>query len=369
MIGAWHFRKRVVTRADGTVRVFYEGRATIGAERLSVYAPTRDECMVKAAKLSGQIVLGLHQNPSELSLVEYLDAWLASRTSVLRPATIHVYARSIRLLKPRITTTRLTELTPLQVNVLYSHYTGSMLAQLDDMLRAACNEAVRAGILRASPMLGVKKPKRGKRQYRILSRDECLAFLREARADRLHALFVLALATGAREGELLALEWRDVDFANARIYINATLNEVGTTPLFVGPPKTEESRRTVDLPPGAVTALRTHLAAQVARGHAAGPVFASTNGTHMRKSNLLRRHYHPILERAGIKQPGQPAPIRFHDLRHTTATQLLEAGVPATRVAKLLGHANTKTTEAVYGHVLPGAGREVAKKLEELLGV
>jgi integrase len=187
----------------------------------------------------------------------------------------------------------------------------------------------------------------------VLTHEQATTLLRAAQGERLEALFVLALSTGAREGELLALRWKDVDLEASRptITIRHTLRRTKATGLALHDPKTKGSHRIVPLGTAAVNALRAHRTAQKAERIKVGSnwtdldlVFANEVGRPMECQNLLRRVFKPLLERVGLP------PIRFHDLRHTFATLSLEAGVPVKQVSAMLGHASIAITLDLYAH-------------------
>ena len=126
-------------------------------------------------------------------------------------------------------------------------------------------------------------------------------------------------------------------------------------------PKTDKGRRRVDLPAFAVAALREHRKRMLAEGHPGPLVFCDSEGKPIRKSNLLRRSFFPLLKEAKVPR------IRFHDLRHTAATLLLSQGVHPKIVQERLGHSQISLTLDTYSHVLPSMQKEAAAKLDKLL--
>jgi integrase len=208
----------------------------------------------------------------------------------------------------------------------------------------------------------VTRPRVPRAAVAALTPPQVAALLEAARGDRLEALYVLAIATGARQGELLGLHWQDVDLDGAALYVRHQLCEVRGR-LWLAEPKTAKARRRIDLPAMAVLALLDHRARMQAEGHyrADGLVFVDTAGKPIRKSNLRRRSFEPLLQRAGLPR------IRFHDLRHTAATLLLAEGVHPKIVQERLGHAQISMTLDTYSHVLPSMGKEAAARLQALL--
>jgi integrase len=201
---------------------------------------------------------------------------------------------------------------------------------------------------------------------RPLSPDEARKLLEAARGDKLEALYVLAVHTGMKQGELLALKWEAVDLNGGVIRIRRTLARSGGR-IILGEPKTEGSRRPVCLTGAAVEALRTHLDRQLEDIERLGDlyrdcglVFTSGVGTPINPTNLRRRSFAPLLQRAGLPR------IRFHDLRHTCATLLLTRNVHPKYVQELLGHATVAITLDTYSHVIPGMGNHTARAMEDV---
>jgi len=184
-------------------------------------------------------------------------------------------------------------------------------------------------------------------------------FLKAAQNDRLHALYVLAIATGLRQGELLGLHWDDIDMQGAASSVRRQLSEDAGV-LELTEPKTDKGRRRVDLPQFAVEALRAHHERMLAEGHSGPWLFCDSAGNPLRKSNLLRRSFFPLLLQAKVPR------VRFHDLRHSAATLLLSQGVHPKIVQERLGHSQISLTLDTYSHVLPSMQREAAAKLDKL---
>ena len=236
------------------------------------------------------------------------------------------------------------------------------------VLHAALDQAVRLNIIPRNVTDLVTPPRPSRREMQILTPEQAQTFLAAVCGRRLEALYVLALTTGMRQGELLALRWRDVDLDAARLHVSNTLH-FGTKGVWrLGSPKTAQSRRRVDLAPMAVEALRAHRTRQLEERLLVGPdwhdhdfVFPRGDGEPLRGMQVTHRDFQPLLERAGL-----PC-IRFHDLRHTAATLLLLANVPAKVVSELLGHSNVGITLNLYSHVLPSMQRDAANAMQRML--
>jgi integrase len=192
---------------------------------------------------------------------------------------------------------------------------------------------------------------------------------REARGNRLEALYVLAVTTGMRRGELLSLKWSDVDLRNATISIRRTLTRIDNGKrVALGEPKTKKSRRTINLTARAINAVKAHRKRQLQEmmtlaelREDQGLVFATEAGTPINPSNLRQRSLAPLLRKAGLPH------IRFHDLRHTCATLLLSQSTHPKFVQELLGHAIIAITLDTSSHVVPGMGDYTARAMEDAL--
>jgi len=204
------------------------------------------------------------------------------------------------------------------------------------------------------------------KQLQVLG-EQVKVLLEAAIGERFAAIYVLAIHTGLRQGELLGLKWEDVDLENGLIRVRRTLTRYKGR-VLLSEPKTKRSRRTVRLTETAVDALREHLARQMTQMEALGDlyrdqglVFATQKGTLVNPSNLRKRSFAPLLEKAGLPS------IRFHDLRHTCATLLLASNVNPKIVSEMLGHASIAITLDTYSHVLPTMQGGATRALEDML--
>jgi integrase len=268
---------------------------------------------------------------------------------------------------------KLKNVNALQVQSLYrerldSGLSGSTVQKIHHVLHKALGQAVKWNLIPRNPSESVKAPTPTPKEMRPLSATEARTLLETATGDRLEALYVLAIHTGMRRGELLGLKWADVDLENATIRVRQTLTRKGTGHVL-GEPKTKKSRRTVRLTQKAVEALRSHGARQAEEKPRVGSlyqdhnlVFAGNNGGLINPSNLRQRSFKPLLKRSGQPQ------ITFNDLRHTCASLLFQRNVHPKFVQDLLGHASVAITLDTYSHMLPGMGSETADAMGEALG-
>jgi integrase len=201
---------------------------------------------------------------------------------------------------------------------------------------------------------------------RALSPDEVRRLLAAAAEDRLEALYVLAVTTGMRQGELLGLRWRDVDLAGRSVRVTGSLQYVPGRGLRVSAPKTARSRRNVLIGDVCAAALAKHRERQATEQAGLSEwedndlVFPNRLGRPMHATNLLARSFADLLERAAVPR------VRFHDLRHTAATLLLGQGVHPKVVSEMLGHTSISITLDLYSHATPTMQREAAGAFDRL---
>ena len=200
-----------------------------------------------------------------------------------------------------------------------------------------------------------------------LTPEQVKTLLEAARGDRLEALYVLAVHTGLRQGELLGLRWEDVDLDEGTLHVRRTLTSAKGGPVLSAP-KTKGSKRSVKLSESAIDALRSHLQRQLEEIDRVGSlwrenglIFASETGEPLDRRSVTNHRFKPLLKRAGLPQ------IRFHDLRHTCATLLLGRNVNPKIVSEMLGHANIAITLDTYSHVLPNMQDHAVKAMEDAL--
>ena len=203
-----------------------------------------------------------------------------------------------------------------------------------------------------------------------LSEEQAKHFLAVVQGDRFEVLYLLALTTGMREGELLALRWADVDLEHATLSVRMNVQETEGR-YIVAETKTTYSRRNIALTRTACEALRAHHIRQDEERGTLGAfwdrsldlVFPNGFGGIMIPHNLAKRSFKRHLARAGLSTE-----IRFHDLRHTAATLLLSRGVHPKVVSEMLGHADISITLRIYAHVTPHMQQVAVDVMEGLFG-
>ena len=218
--------------------------------------------------------------------------------------------------------------------------------------RSALVKATKDGLIRTNPAIGCKLPPKKAREMQVLDRDELQRFLIQAQAEGYYELFLLDLATGLRRGELMALQWDDLDFQTGVLNVNKQVYKVNGQMLF-STPKTKNSIRKIVLPPSVVEVLREYKETVVSRWMFPSPVKDDMPLSPDRVYSKLSG----ILERAGCKR------VRFHDLRHTFATMAISSGVDVKTLSSMLGHFSAGFTLDTYTHITNDMQRGAAEKI------
>lgn len=356
-------------RADG----LWTGTLDLGLDangkrkRRTIYDKSKAKLIEKLTRLKGEALNGTLSDTTRLTVAYYLENhWLDDdvRLNARKGTYIDYKALVKNHINPHLGGLQLVKLTPLHINGLYARMeqagTSPRIRQkVHAVLHRALNQAVRWGLLQRNVCAAATRPRVAKKEVAVLTPDQTSRFLKFSEGDRLHALYVLAVTTGLRQGELLGLQWADVDMKRKRLSVVRTLLE-HSGKHEVGEPKSEKGRRVVTLPEIAVKALKEHRKRMLTEGNSDQWVFCDTAGGPLRKSNLMRRSFKPILTKADLPM------IRFHDLRHTAATLLLQQGVHAKIVQERLGHSQISLTMDTYSHVLPSMQEEAARSLDRL---
>jgi integrase len=248
-------------------------------------------------------------------------------------------------------------------------YSAKTIALMHSTLRKALDSAVRDGMVARNVAALVTPPRLTSFDAHILSVEEARRLIDTARGSRLEALIILAITTGLRKGELLALRWQDVDLQEGVLYVRRTVNRYGKYGMIVSEPKTKSSRRRIVLAEIAVNALKVHYEVQKQRKEAARDIWEENNLVFCNRSGkyLLPETFHKQFKNL-LRKGGLPD-IRLHDLRHSAASLLLAMGVHPKVVQELLGHSSISTTLDVYSHVIPSLQREASEKMHNLLQI
>lgn len=338
--------------------------------RRTVSGHTQAEALGKLRKLQGRVAAGRGDTDDKLTLGDYLTStWLPAIKPAVAPRTYEPYESHVRVhIEPRIGHMALAKLRPVNIQTFYEELeaagvSAAMRKKIGTTLGAALAYAVLPlRLIEFNPARGVKKARAEPQEFHPLTPVQLGKFLHEAKEDRLYPYYLFALDSGAGPGECFALHWPDVNFDTGMVSIRHSLEDKGGH-LRLKEPKRDSRRRHVRLSAHTLAVLHEHRKAALALGRdvKAGPVFFDTEGGYLRKGNTLARSFKGILERAGLPR------IRLYDLRHTCATLLLLANVPAKVVSERLGHASVTLTLNTYSHVLPDMQKQAAEALHGVL--
>ena len=361
----------VCRRADGrwvaTVSIGRDANGRI--RRRAVYGRTQRDALAHLRRLQADLAAGRPVTPDKTRVGEFLERWLedAARPSVAFN-TLRIYRGFAKNhIAPAIGGVTVRQLSPANVLFLQSEMerkgaSPRLRQMVHTMLRRVLRDAVQWGMLARNPCDLVERPRASRGEASYLDAEQVRALLAAARGDRLESLIVLAVSTGLRQGELLGLQWGDIDLQAGTLAVRRQLVEETKGRPVLGELKTARSRRLVVLPEIAIASLRSHKSRLGIAQHPTALVFTGARGGPLRKTNLLRRWYHPLVEKAGLRR------FRFHDLRHTHATLLLSQGVHPKVVQERLGHSSVMMTLDTYSHVTPSLQAEAAVRLDAALG-
>lgn len=361
-------------RKDGR----WMGRLDLGWQggkriRRVYYGATRTEVAGKLSKGKAEEQAGVDPiRDVRLTVGKFLEHWLENTARPrVRPKTYRFYEFAVRLhLVPALGRIRVAELTTEQVETFLSRKLRDGLSartvhHLRAILRGALADAVKRDHARRNVAALADPPRMDEKEPTIISPEAAQTIIESVKEDRLEALFVTAIASGLRQGELLALRWQDLNLEKGTVAVNGALQRIGGEFQRVAP-KTRRSARTIALPSFAVDALHSHKDRQEferkraeSGWHESGYVFTQANGEPLHGSNVTRR-LHDLL-------PKELRQVTFHQLRHAYASLLVALGVHPRVVMEALGHSNISLTMNLYSHVVPALQRDAADQLDNLL--
>ena len=315
------------------------------------------------------------ETTTELSLGAFCEQWIAAISPSLRPTTADSYAHLLAThVVPRLGCRPVAAIGPGELGALYAELLSSgrrrgagglspaTVRYVHLVLRHALADAVAWGYAGRNVAALVRPPRVPRAEIATWSPSELARFLRHVSGEPLYPAFVLAATTGMRRGEVLGLQWQDIDLDRRRAFVRRSLVVVRYK-VRTSEPKTARGRRAVALDEGTVKVLRDHRRRREEAPGEPGAddlVFADASGAPVHPIEFARvfsRRAH----RAGLR------PIRFHDLRHTYASIALQAGVHPKVVSERLGHASVAITLDTYSHVMPSLQEEAAERVAALI--
>ncbi len=354
----------------------WRAQITLEGHRLSFTGETRKDAQDWLQKTRHQISRGLTLEGAKITYAEFLEEWLATKVHHVTAQTHSYYNQIIRdYIRPTLGDIRLIELNSRHIQRFYNKKVSEgvglrTVQKAHTIIHASLNSARKFGLIPFNPDDATNPPKPKPRAMKFLNQEQVRLFLDTAKEndDRYYALYYLALVTGMRQGELLALKWDNIDLEKGILNVKFNLKRLPHGGgLVLDKPKTKTSIRSIKLGQDTVDVLnsqkkRTAKEREVKpeKWQEEGFVFPSTIGTAIDPSNMLR-YFRTSLKAANLPK------IRFHDLRHTAASLMLNNGVDVLVASQRLGHAQPSITLDVYGHLMPSMQNEAANLLDTLI--
>jgi integrase len=336
-------------RTDGLWVAQYQGE----------YRYSKDKATAKS-KLRKLMTEADEVKPENITVGKYIDQWFDFAKPNLKPSTIKRYRESIEVhIKPNIGDTKLHKVEALTVQEMYAAMLRAGLSSttvniVHSVLSSAYKCAIKWRLVRHNIMADVDAPRIVRKEVEVFTPQEVRALLSAASGNHLEGVYVLALSTGMRGGEILALQRPDVSMDAGILQVRRTLILNGSG---IGTPKSKNSYRTIQLPQVALDALERHTN----KNGASLWLFPGKSGQNLRYHSFIRFQWKRLVEYAGIDYKC------FHTCRHYVASELLRKGIPISAVARYLGD-NEVTILRTYSHLIDGMQNMAASAMDEALG-
>lgn len=382
--GTGTIRKKTV-KSKGQEYEFWEARYTVGIDpgtgkqiQRSISGKTQKEVKQKLTAILHDLDTGTYTAPSKMTIAQWLDTWIKEYVQPsCKPLTLSTYESRIRThINPALGKIKLPELTATQIQSFLNNLTRTenlspkTVKLVHGILHKALSQAVDLKYIPFNPADPIKLPKIERKEIHPLTEEEITAFLAEIeKGEPLARLFIVALFTGLREGEICGLSWGAVDFRNGTIKVRQQLQkgkEKGSGH-YIATTKNSKAR-TITAAPYVMKVLKEqymeqrkeHMRLGDAWGNQWDLVFTYADGRCIPPQTALK-HFKRIAERIGRPD------ARFHDLRHTYAVTALQEGDDVKTVQQNLGHATAAFTLDVYGHVSEKMQTESAQRMEKFI--
>jgi integrase len=342
-------------------------------KRISVTVRTKSEANKWIRDQQMKLERGFDFQGSKITLAEYLPQWLENNKTALRAKTAHQYSQVMnKHIIPHVGSIALKDLRLALVERYYADLmqagVGTRTVRIcHNILHKALDKALRYGLVAYNPAHGATLPRYQHSEMQVLDESQVSQLLVAAQSSSYCALYHLAVTSGMRQGELFGLKWMDLQWVKGILHLQRQVQTVPGQGWSFVEPKTKAGRRTIKLGEGTLQVLREHRERQVMLKEKAGArwqendlIFPNTVGAPGDPSNL-RIDFNRTLARAGLGK------IRFHDLRHTAASLLLNHNVPVIVVSKMLGHSKPSITLDIYGHLYNEMQDEAAEIMDKLV--
>ena len=359
----------------------YEARFTYKGELYTLYNTNLKLLQREIAERRYEVEHGLYAKESNVTVDSWFHTWMEEyKKNSVKYGTYKVYLDEYKVhIKEPLGRKQLKDIRGEHIQKLFNdmadHYSPTTINLVKVILSGMYAQAVRNGMVLRNPVknTSVKKEK-GKRKIRVMTTEEQKLFMRYSKSSQFYDLYIVALGTGMRSGELRALQWSDIDFDNKIIHVNGTLKYVAKAKekYMIDEPKSETSKRDIPMLDNVVTVLREHrkrqLGTRMLLGNKWRPepgfenlVFTGGFGRCISETAL----YEDMKKiRVQIRKDGHAFGAHTsHSLRHTFATRGFEKGIPPKVMQEILGHKSITMTLDIYSHVLPDKKAEEINKL------
>jgi integrase len=333
-------------------------------KRKKFYCKSKQEAVRKRNEALRELERGTLATGTQKRLGEYLIDWLENvHKSKLRIGTYVNYKKHVRYIVEGLGDVWLQKLTPEHVQAflqkkLDEGLSSKTVHEIHGVLRVALKKAVRWAMVSRNVCDVVDPPRIVSREAVPLSVEQARVLVKHVQGHRLEVLLAMAVVTGMRRGELLALRWSDIDFDRGRLLVLHSVDYIVGHGYVEGKPKTTAGKRLISLPAFLLDMLKRHQAQQLEMQKAAkkwedrGLVFPNLSGGYLHPTHMGET-FRGLLKEAGLPD------IHFHDLRHSAASILLCIGVNIKVIQELLGHSDISITLRTYSHLLPSMQQEV----------
>ncbi len=359
----------IYRRKDG----LWCAQVSLDGHRLTKYGKTQRECHDWIRAMLDKIDSGLTYGSVHITLESFINTWLNGKQLSIRERTAFQYRKiAENYIIPHLGKILIQDIRPARILRMYSAImegdTGARTLQLvHTVLHNAFDQAVREGAILRNPSDAVNRPRWEHKEFRTLTEDEVRQFLLATAGHRHEALFYLALTTGMREGELLGLKWSDLDWGKGVLNIQRQLQRIEHKGLVFVPPKTKAGRRQIKLGQGMLDCLAEHRKRQELERIEAGSdwqendlIFTSSIGTPF-EGHRIWDEFKELLEKAVLPD------MRFHNLRHTALSLLMDMGIAVTTVQQRAGHSRASVTTDIYGHSMSRSQDQAAEQIDEVV--
>jgi len=351
----------------------WRAQISVGGRRISASFPAKAEAQKWIREQQVKMDRGFDFQGSKISLGEYLPQWLENNKAALREKTAFQYDQIMKKhIIPHIGNISLKTLNLAKIEQYYAELIKAKVGVrtvriCHNILHRSLDKALRYGLVAFNPTQGASLPRYTHDEMQVFDETQVSLFLVAAESSPYRALYHVAVTTGMRQGELFGLKWTDLQWTRGTFHLQRQVQKVPGKAWGFVEPKTKSGKRTIKLGEGTLQVLREHkvhqeqLKAQAGeRWQENGLVFPSAVGTPCNPSNL-RIDFNRTLARAGLPK------IRFHDLRHTAASLLLNNKIPVIVVSRMLGHSKPSTTMDIYAHLYNEMQDEAAEVMDKLV--